>query len=90
MDFAFSEEQQAVVDLAGQILGDRRDLERRRAVENGPEWFDRDLWAELATAGLTGIAVGEDVGGAGLGILGLVALLRAQGATVAHQTHHHS
>ena len=83
MDFAFSEEQQAVADLAGQILGDRLDLERLRAVEDGPEWFDRDLWAELATAGLTGIAVGEDVGGAGLGILGLVALLRAQGAHVA-------
>ena len=36
MDFAFSEEQQAVADLAGQILGDRLDLERLRAVEDGP------------------------------------------------------
>ena len=51
MDFTFSEEQQAIGDLAGQVLGDRSTHERLRELErsDGPR-FDADLWAELLHA----------------------------------------
>ena len=59
MDFALTEEQQAIVDLASQILTEQCAPERLREVEAGAEWFDRDLWAELAKADLLGIALPE-------------------------------
>ena len=83
MDFTPTEEQQAVADLAEAILGDALDIERHRAVEAAGGWFDRDLWGTLAEAGLLGIALGEDVGGAGLDAVALALLLRAQGNHVA-------
>ena len=83
MDFDFSEEQQTVADLATRIMGDRLDIGRLREVEEQFDWFDQSLWEELAEAGLTGIALDPGVGGAGLGIMGLVALLQTQGSHVA-------
>ena len=50
MDFSFSEEQQEIQKLAAQILGDKVTHERLKEIEASPEWFDRDLWAELAKA----------------------------------------
>ncbi|MDP6867496.1 MAG: acyl-CoA dehydrogenase family protein [Acidimicrobiales bacterium] len=87
MDFTLDEEQQAVADLANQVFADALapDLQtqRLRIVENTEDWFDRDLWQVLADAGLLGIALGVDVGGAGLDAVALALLLRAQGAHVA-------
>jgi acyl-CoA dehydrogenase len=91
MDFTPDEAQQAVADLADQIMGDRLDMERLLAIEEALDrpsgsrgaWFDADLWASLATAGLVGIALGEDVGGGGLDAVALAVLLRAQGNHVA-------
>jgi len=87
MDFTLDEQQQAVADLAEQIFTDALapDLqtERLRVVEATDDWFDRDLWQVLADAGLLGIALGADMGGAGLDAVALALLLRAQGAHVA-------
>ena len=83
MDFSFSEEQQEIQKLAAQILGDKVTHERLKEVEASPEWFDRDLWAELAKAGLVGIALPEDVGGGGFGILEAALVLEEIGRTVA-------
>jgi acyl-CoA dehydrogenase len=44
---------------------------------------DRELWAELARANLLGIALPEEVGGSGLGILELCLLLEQQGRRLA-------
>jgi len=83
MDFALSEEQQAIVDLATQILTGMCAPERLREVEVGSDWFHRDLWAELAKAGLLGIALPESVGGGGFGFLEACLLLERQGRSVA-------
>jgi len=83
MDFTLSEEQQAVFDLTSQILGDRLDMERLREVEAGDDWFDRQTYAELAKAGLIGVALAEDVGGGGQDLVAWGQVLRAQGANVA-------
>ena len=87
MDFNYSEEQEAVRQLAGQIFGERATHERLKAVEaaagdEGP--IDRDLWRELAGAGLIGIHLGEDVGGAGLDFVAACLVVEAAGRTAAY------
>ena len=82
MDFALSEEQQAIVELGSQILGDMSAPERLREVEAGADWFHRELWAELAKAELLGIALPTDVGGGGFGFLEACLLLERQGRSV--------
>src|SRR5260370_34066451 len=69
MDFALTEEQEATRDLARQILTDRETHEHLKEIEAGGEGFDRDTWAELAKAGLLGIALPEDAGGGGRGVV---------------------
>jgi 3-oxocholest-4-en-26-oyl-CoA dehydrogenase beta subunit len=83
MDFSFSEEQQEIQGLAAQILGDKVTHDRLKEVEASPDWFDRDLWSELAKAGLVGIALPTDVGGGGFGILEAALVLEEVGRTVA-------
>lgn len=70
MDFSFSDEQTQIADLARQIFTDKASHERVRQIERagGPR-FDRELWAEVAKAGLLGIAVPQAHGGTGLGFL---------------------
>jgi acyl-CoA dehydrogenase len=83
MDFALTEEQHAIVELANRILTDKCAPERLKEVESGNEWFDRELWAELAKADLLGIALPEDVGGGGYGYLEACLLLQEAGRAVA-------
>jgi alkylation response protein AidB-like acyl-CoA dehydrogenase len=83
MDFSLTPEQEALRDLARQILGDRLTHERLKTVEADPDWFDRDAWAALAKASLLGAALPEDAGGSGLGFLELCLVLEAVGWTVA-------
>jgi alkylation response protein AidB-like acyl-CoA dehydrogenase len=82
MDFGLTEEQEATRDLARQILSDRSTHERLKEIEAGGDGFDRDTWAELAKAGLLGIALPEDAGGSGLGFVALCQLLEEIGRTV--------
>src|SRR5439155_1759748 len=79
MDFTFTDEQEAVRDLAGRIFEDRATVERVKAVEASDERVDRELWAELARANLLGIAVPEEHGGSGLGLIELCLALEQQG-----------
>ena len=83
MDFSFTDEQQAIADLAKQIFTDKASHERVRQIERGggPR-FDRELWQEVAKAGLLGIAVPQAHAGAGLGFLE-VALIIEQVARAA-------
>ena len=52
MDFQFTQEQDEAAELAAGILTDRVTNERLRAVEAAGDRFDRELWAELGSAGL--------------------------------------
>src|SRR2546421_5784302 len=82
MDFSLSEEQEATRDLARQILSDRETHEHLKELEAGGEGFDRDTWAELAKAGLLGIALTADAGGWGRGFVALCRLFGGVGQTV--------
>lgn len=84
MDFAFSEEQQALSDLASSVFGDRVTHDRLRSLEQaGPSVFDRELWSACAQSGLLGAVVPTDHGGAGLGLLALLPVFEEQGRAVA-------
>jgi 3-oxocholest-4-en-26-oyl-CoA dehydrogenase beta subunit len=83
MDFALNDEQEAVRDLAKQILEGHLSQERLKEVEAGAQRIDRRLWAELARANLLGIGLPEDAGGSGLGFVELFLLLEQVGRTVA-------
>lgn len=83
MDFTTTEDQQALVALAREILGDFASPERLAGLEEDGTWFDRDLWSRLAAAGVVGAALREDVGGGGVGFLELALLLEQVGAHVA-------
>jgi alkylation response protein AidB-like acyl-CoA dehydrogenase len=83
MDFTFTEEQDAVRGLAAQIFDDHATTERVKEIERSDERVDRELWRALADAGLLGIAVPEEHGGSGLGLVELCLLLEQQGRRVA-------
>lgn len=69
MDFSLTDEQQEIAALAAKIFADH------------PARTDEDaLWTALAGAGLLGVAVRDDVGGAGQSLLEHCALLVAAGA----------
>jgi alkylation response protein AidB-like acyl-CoA dehydrogenase len=84
MDFSLSDEQEAMAGLARQIFTDKATPERMTALEkSGGPRFDRELWSEAAKAGLVGIAVPEDLGGAGMGFFELALIAEQLGITVA-------
>ena len=83
MDFTFDETQEELRKLARSILEERATPERIRAIEESDEGIDRDLWSELARADLLGVALPEDVGGSGHGLLELCVLLEEVGRRVA-------
>jgi len=83
MDFNFTPEQDEAAALAARILGDHATNERMKAVEADGSRFDRELWGELGSAGLLSLAVPEEYGGAGLGLVELCRVLVEVGRTVA-------
>lgn len=83
MDFHLTEDQRSIADLASSILSDRATTDRIREIEVTPSRVDDDLWRDLGRAGLLGLAVPEEDGGAGLGLAGLAIVLEEQGRHVA-------
>ncbi len=83
MDFSFTEDQEAVRELASRIFADHTDHERIREIEASADGIDHELWGTLAKANLLGLAVPEAHGGAGMGLAEAAILLGEQGRTVA-------
>lgn len=83
MDFLFTPEQDEAAELAARILADRATPGRMTEVEAAGDRFDTELWSDLAGAGLLSLAVPEEHGGAGLGLVELCRVLVEVGRTVA-------
>jgi alkylation response protein AidB-like acyl-CoA dehydrogenase len=83
MDFTFTPEQDEAAQLAATILGERATNDRQKEVEAAGSRIDLELWRELSDAGLLSLAVPEQYGGAGLGLLELCRVLVEVGRTVA-------
>jgi 3-oxocholest-4-en-26-oyl-CoA dehydrogenase beta subunit len=84
VDFSITDDQRSLQDLARRILSEQVTHEHLVELEAaGWSVFDRALWQRLAEAGLTGIGVPEDAGGAGLGFLDVALVLEEVGRAVA-------
>jgi acyl-CoA dehydrogenase len=83
MDFTLTEEQDELRGLAATLFEKQAPASRVDQVEAEPECFDRVLWSELAKAGLIGVALPEDVGGLGFGVVDLALVCEELGKVVA-------
>jgi alkylation response protein AidB-like acyl-CoA dehydrogenase len=83
MNFAYSDDQKALAELARKILADVATHERIGEIEKSADGFDRVLWAELAKANLLGACLPEAHGGSGLGFVELCILMEELGRAVA-------
>ena len=70
MDFSFTPEQQSLIDLTRQIA--REVVAPRAAAIDKEGTFPWDIYNAFKDAGLLGINIPEEYGGAGLGVIGLV------------------
>ncbi|HEV3002431.1 MAG TPA: acyl-CoA dehydrogenase family protein [Solirubrobacteraceae bacterium] len=78
MRFTLSEDQQEIKRTARDLLASRSTWERVRTHAEAGR-YDDALWRELSELGWPGIAVGEEHGGQGLGIVELAVLLEELG-----------
>lgn len=83
MNLGSTDDQQALAALADETFARRASNEQLAAVEQSPSRVDDDGWREAAGAGLLGIAVPEEHGGAGLGLTELLLVLEQQGRRLA-------
>lgn len=83
MDFTFNETQQEVQNLANQILTGMSTTARLNEIDQQQDRFDQPLWAQLAEAGLLGVAFSEENGGMGFGLMELCLFIEEAGRTVA-------
>ena len=82
MNFDLSEDQHEIKRTARDLLAKRSGFDVvRRAAEGGGE--DTALWQELSELGWPGIAVGEEHGGSGLGMVELAVIAEELGFSVA-------
>lgn len=82
MKFDFSDDQHEIKRTARDLLTTRSTLERVRAAAEARA-YDDGLWSELVELGWPGIAIAEDHGGGGLGVVELATLLEEGGYALA-------
>ncbi len=82
MDFGLSEDQRQIQRTARELLAERARPERVRSHAEQRR-LDEDLWRELGELGWPGIAVAEQYGGQGLGLVELAILCEELGRSVA-------
>jgi len=84
MDFAFTDEQEALRRTVRDFLGDRLPESALGRWADGDAGYDRDLWRQLAMdLGLPGLAIPERHGGAGAGFLELAVVFEEMGRVLA-------
>jgi alkylation response protein AidB-like acyl-CoA dehydrogenase len=83
MYFDLTDEQQAIKSTARDFLASRYKSERIRELAASDDGFDPADWREMAELGWTGLAVPEEWGGQGLGIVDLAVLFEEMGYALA-------
>ena len=73
MDFGFNDEQRAIKETAREMLAKRSPLAKVREAAEARR-YDDALWRDICELGWPGIAIGEEHGGQGLGIVELAIL----------------
>jgi alkylation response protein AidB-like acyl-CoA dehydrogenase len=83
MEFGFSDEQQEIQLTARGFLADRFKPEKVRELAESENPYDDAIWKEMCDLGWPGIAIAEEYGGQGLGLVELVILLEQSGYALA-------
>ncbi len=83
MDFAFNDEQREIKSTARDFLESRFTAEKVRELAESENPYDDDLWAQIRELGWPGIAIAEEYGGQGLGVVELVILQEELGYALA-------
>jgi alkylation response protein AidB-like acyl-CoA dehydrogenase len=78
MDFGFTDEQNAIKETAREMLAKRSPMSAVREAAESRTYPD-DLWSEIRDLGWPGIAIDEEHGGQGLGLVELVILAEELG-----------
>src|ERR687898_43379 len=78
MNFDLTDEQQEIQSTAKEFLGARFKPEKVRELAEARS-YDDGLWKEISDLGWPGIAIAEDDGGQGLGMVDLAVLLEQAG-----------
>jgi alkylation response protein AidB-like acyl-CoA dehydrogenase len=81
--FDLTDEQQAIRSTAHDFLASRMKSERMRQLAESESGFDAELWREMAELGWAGLALPEEWGGQGLGIVDLAVLFEEMGYALA-------
>jgi alkylation response protein AidB-like acyl-CoA dehydrogenase len=74
VDFDFSDEQREIKSTAREFIAARFKPEKVRELAESESPYDDAIWAEMCELGWAGIAISEEYGGQGLGVLELVIL----------------
>jgi alkylation response protein AidB-like acyl-CoA dehydrogenase len=82
MNFDLNDEQQEIKRTAHEFLASRFKPEKVRELAEARA-YDDELWREISELGWPGIAIGEEDGGQGLGMVELAALLEESGIACA-------
>jgi alkylation response protein AidB-like acyl-CoA dehydrogenase len=83
MYFDLTDEQQAIKSTAHDFLAARYKSERIRELAESERGFEQSDWSEMAELGWTGLALPEEWGGQGLGIVELAVLFEEMGYALA-------
>lgn len=83
MYFDLTDEQQAIKSTAHDFLAARYKSERIRALADDARGFEQSDWEEMAELGWPGLALPEEWGGQGLGIVDLAVLFEEMGYALA-------
>jgi alkylation response protein AidB-like acyl-CoA dehydrogenase len=83
MEFGFNDEQQEIKSTARDFLQSRFKPEKVRELAESGSPYDDALWAEICELGWPGIAIDEEYGGQGLGVVELVILQEELGHALA-------
>lgn len=80
MDFNLREDQQLLKDSVERFVRENYGFERRQAIAESDDGFDRRVWSEFAELGWLGMALPEDHGGLGGTPVDTMLLMEAFGA----------
>ena len=83
MDFDFNDEQREIKSTAREFLASRFKPEKVRELAESDSPYDDELWKQICDLGWPGIAISEEYGGQGLGVLELVILQEELGYVLA-------
>lgn len=79
MTFTFSEEQEQLRTVVREFLADKSPEPEVRRLMETDEGFNVPVWSQLAELGLTGLAIPEQYGGAGYGLVEVGIVLEEAG-----------